>query len=159
MGMSRARPPRQSLRKQVPKAVGTFFAAIIVIVLYLHTLGVTDKFHENMGTLERRKVINGVMCDVQRDQLRVFMASFFGGIFAADQWYARNLQLAIPKFLVLFMGLGGGLLEAFGTLVSISPMFAWWIIDVVMWGVGYYTTGTNGDHFGNPTEQCALKGW
>ena len=51
MGMSRARPPRQSLRKQVPKAVGTFFAAIIVIVLYLHTLGVTDKFHETMGAL------------------------------------------------------------------------------------------------------------
>lgn len=101
--------PSTTLRQQAPKAVKIFFASIFVITSYLYLLGVTEKFDLNMPAIgnclskhyhqqancifpERRQVINGIMCDVQRKQINVFMASFFGGFFAADQWYAVKQQ-------------------------------------------------------------------
>jgi len=106
-------PKRRSLlgnsSTTIRPAVKIFFASILVITSYLYLLGVTEKFNLNMPAIgnwspkhyhqqancifpERRQVINGIMCDVQRKQINVFMASFFGGFFAADQWYAVRQQ-------------------------------------------------------------------
>jgi hypothetical protein len=60
---------------------------------------------------------------------------------------SKNWQLAVPKLLFfLFGGPIAGLVAAF---TGLGLHGAWWLIDVVMWGVGYYTTHT---YWGNPTE-------
>lgn len=49
------------------------------------------------------------------------------------------------------------LLACFGFLLILTHV--WWVIDIVLWSFGFYTTGLGGGWFGNPVEQCPLRGW
>lgn len=107
-----------------------------------------------LAGLEKRTVLRGHGCEKQRKQLNVFMAAFFGPMFAADHFYARNWQLAVPKLIFFIIGFPG--LAIFTAFTGVSLHFVWWLADVVMWGIGFYTTHT---HWGNPTQGCAVIGW
>lgn len=49
------------------------------------------------------------------------------------------------------------LLSLFGLLLVLTHV--WWIVDIILWCFGFYTTGLNGSYFGNPVKQCHLKSW
>ncbi|KAK9898078.1 hypothetical protein P389DRAFT_65529 [Cystobasidium minutum MCA 4210] len=130
-------------------------ACVLFYVVALFNMHQDRQEHEPVEhAIVRRTVLNGVTCTKQRKQLNTFLASFFGGIFAADHLYARNWQLAVPK--LIFFILGAPISLLIGLITGFTGHFAWWLIDVVMWGVGFYTTDT---HWGNPTKGCAVKGW
>lgn len=46
------------------------------------------------------------------------------------------------------------LLSLFGLILMLSHV--WWIIDIILWSFKFYTTGLNGNWFGNPIQQCRL---
>jgi len=49
------------------------------------------------------------------------------------------------------------LLASFAFLLLLTHI--WWIIDVILWCFGFYSTGINGVWSGNPLRQCSLKSW
>ena len=50
---------------------------------------------------------------------------------------SRNWQLAVPKLIFFIVGFPG--LALFTAFTGVSLHFVWWLADVVMWGIGFYS--------------------
>lgn len=46
------------------------------------------------------------------------------------------------------------LLSLFAIILMITHI--WWFLDIIFWYSDFYSTGLNGNYFGNPMKQCPL---
>ena len=98
-----------------------------------------------------------VQCNYeQKEQLTAFLLSFFLGIFAAGQWYVGNYALAAPKLAIGLINCcvfgssktsddDGKEKKTFCATLFFLVVFAWWLADVIIFGINDYTDGDGVD--------------